>query len=350
MTSFCGGQSADSAHCTKGESGILKRIFQPLHLILFLLVTGSFVESTTLGQGAEGKIAFLSNLNGKFGIYIMDADGANPTNLTRGGGPAWSPDGLQIAFYVGNDLLGSDISVVDLFGNNLWSLTNNRIDLNIFPAWSPDGTKIAFVSNRGGNRDIYIMTADGKNPKNLTWDLLEEDRPSWSPDGKKIVFGAYQRNHQKNRGESDIFMIDADGANRINLTQDPPAINSYPSWSPDRKKIAYSASPKPHLWFAPFNIHVMNADGTNPIMLTKAGRWIYESRPNWSPDGKRIVFTRQEPDGTDDIYSMYADGSGLINLTQSPRVQDNSPSWRPKGLSVTLRRKLTTQWGTVKQN
>ena len=327
----------------------MNRIIQLLQLIIFLTVTCSFVKSMSLGQEAEGKIAFTSNLNGKFEIYIMDADGANPTNLIRGGGPSWSPDGSQIAFYVGNGI-GSDISVVNLDDNSLRSLTNNRIDDNIFPAWSPDGTKIAFVSNRGGNRDIYMMTADGKNPKNLTWDLLEEDRPNWSPDGKKIVFGAYQIHPQRNRGESDIFVIDADGANRINLTQNPVAINSYPSWSPDRKKIAYSASPKPRLWFAPFNIHVMNADGTNPIMLTEAGRWIYESRPSWSSDGKRIVFTRQEADGTHDIYSIYADGSGLVNLTQTPRVQDNSPSWRPTRLSVTSRRKLTTQWGTVKQN
>lgn len=326
----------------------INETFQFLQLALFFMATSVFVTSTCLGQGIEGKVTFFSNRNNDSGIYLMDINGANPFRFIGGGGSAWSPDGLQIALH-GSKGVGSDIFVIDANGNNLRRLTEKRIDQNIFPAWSPDGTKIAFVSNRGGNWDIYVMAADGKNPRNLTFDLRREDRPSWSPDGKKIVFGAYQRNPQGNRGESEVFVMDAGGANRINLTQKPRAMNSYPSWSPDGKTIAYRASPKPGLWFQPFNIHVMNADGTNPIMLTKAGRWIYESRPNWSPDGKKIVFTRQEPDGTGDVYSINIDGSGLINLTQAPRVEDRSPPWRPAPLSVSSHGRLATRWGRLKR-
>ena len=323
--------------------------FRFLQFAVLFMTASLVVTSTCLGQGSEGKIAFFSNRHDDSGIYIMDADGANPFRLVGGGAPAWSPDGAQIALY-GSNGVGSDIFVVDANGNNLRSLTKSRIDGNRFPVWSPDGSKIAFVSDRDGQIDIYLMTADGKNPRNLTFDLREEDRPSWSPDGKRVVFGAYQRNPQGNRAESEVFVMGADGANRINLTQNPRAVNSYPSWSPDGKKIAYRASPKPGLWFQPFNIHVMNADGTNPVMLTNAGRWIYESRPNWSPDGKKIVFTRREPDGTHDIYSINLDGSGLVNLTQTPRVEDLSPSWRPARLSVPSQERLATQWGRVKQN
>ena len=272
--------------------------FRFLQFAVLFMTASLVVTSTCLGQGSEGKIAFFSNRHDDSGIYIMDADGANPFRLIGGGGPAWSPDGAQIALYGGNGV-GSDIFVVDANGNNLRSLTKSRIDGNRFPVWSPDGSKIAFVSDRDGQIDIYLMTADGKNPRNLTFDLREEDRPSWSPDGKRVVFGAYQRNPQGNRAESEVFVMDADGANRVNLTQNPRALNSYPSWS---------------------------------------------------PDGKKIVFTRREPDGTHDIYSINLDGSGLINLTQTPRVEDLSPSWRPARLSVPSQEGLATQWGRVKQN
>lgn len=327
----------------------MNRAFQFLQLALFLIVTSLLLKLICFAQGVEAKIAFFSNRNNDSGIYTMDADGANPIKLIGGGGPTWSPDGLQIAFHGGNGV-GGDIFLIDENGNNLRSLTKNRIDQNIFPAWSPDGTRIAFVSNRRGNWDIYVMTADGKNLSNLTWDLLQEDRPSWSPDGTKIAFGAYQRIPQGNRAESEVFVIGADGADRINLTQNARAINGYPSWSPDGRKIAYRASPKPGLWFAPFNIYVMNADGTNPVMLTEERRWASESRPNWSPDGRKIVFVAREPDGSNDIYSIVTDGSGLINLTQTPHVNDNSPSWRPARLSVSSRGNFMTKWGAVKQN
>lgn len=148
----------------------INETFQFLQLVLFFMATSVFVTSTCLGQGIEGKVAFFSNRNNDSGIYLMDTDGANPFRLIGGGGPAWSPDGLQIALH-GSNGVSSDIFVIDANGNNLRRLAEKRIDQNIFPAWSPDGTKIAFVSNRGGNWDIYVMTADGKNPKNLTFDL-----------------------------------------------------------------------------------------------------------------------------------------------------------------------------------
>lgn len=85
----------------------------------------------------NGKIAFTSNRDGNYEIYVMDADGTNPTRLTT------SP---------GNDT---------------------------FPAFSSDGTKIAFHSTRDGNGEIYVMDAEGGNPTRLTTDTAVDVWPSW---------------------------------------------------------------------------------------------------------------------------------------------------------------------------
>ncbi|MBI1927230.1 sigma-70 family RNA polymerase sigma factor [Candidatus Poribacteria bacterium] len=90
-------------------------------------------------QLAEAKIAFTSNRDGNWEVYVMDADGKNPINLTKH--PAQD--------------------------------TNH--------SWSPDGQKIAFASERDGNFEIYVMNADGSNPVNLTKNPAGDASPSWSP-------------------------------------------------------------------------------------------------------------------------------------------------------------------------
>ena len=97
------------------------------------------------------------------------------------------------------------------------------------PSWSPDGKRIAFDSFRngaGGNKDIYVMDADGRNQRNLT---NHPDRdyghPSWSPDSKRIAFVS-NRTRDLNR---DIYVMDADGGNPQNLTNNP-GDDEDPAW------------------------------------------------------------------------------------------------------------------------
>ena len=84
--------------------------------------------------------------------------------------PVWSPDGERIAFVSSRDD-NFEIYVMNADGSEPANLTNNSAD-DYSPAWSPDGKYIAFVSkrdgNRDGNREIYVMKADGSEPTNLT--------------------------------------------------------------------------------------------------------------------------------------------------------------------------------------
>ena len=317
---------------------------------LYFLVTGLLLASFNPVQAVGDTIAFSSMGN----IYTMNTDGTNRIKLTRGNTPSWSPDGTKIVFSFGLGRFRGDVSdiyIIDANGANRVNLTQGRHKQNSAPAWSPDGTKIAFTSYRDNNGEIYVMNADGKNPKNLTLHLDDDSFPTWSPDGTEIAFESMQvaegvRNH------SDIFVMDADGANRTNITQNPRASNRTPSWSPDGRKIAYVAVQdfnRVDLWNANLDIFVMNADGTNPVKLTEEAR--FNMFPSWSPDGDRIAFARATRDDitNSDIYVMDADGTGLVNLTQTPGVGECYPSWKPTPFSVSSQGKLSVIWGTVKQ-
>lgn len=130
-----------------------------------------------------GKIAFASDRDGNWEIYVMNADGSGQTRLTKNPArdefPDWSPDGKKIAFVSGRD--GTiDTYVMNADGTGQARLTTNPAD-DYRPAWSPDGSKIAFMAHRDGNTEIYVMNADGSSQTNLTQNQADDWEPSWSP-------------------------------------------------------------------------------------------------------------------------------------------------------------------------
>ncbi|MDE0040801.1 MAG: hypothetical protein OXT74_02090 [Candidatus Poribacteria bacterium] len=186
-------------------------------------------------------------------------------------------------------------------------------------------TKIAFTSTRGGNPDIYVMDADGGNPRRVTTHDAEDGNPTWSHDGSKIAFVS-----NRNGGYIQIWVIDADGKNPIRLTDG--VWDQHPAWSPDGKRIAYDVLLNP--WDAgKWNrtIYVTDSDGRNIRQLIKEPA--YDTHPSWSPDSKRIIFSSSREDGTVEIYVMEADGRNQKRLTYN--FGDNRhPTWSPDGKRI----------------
>ena len=206
-----------------------------------------------------------------------------------------------------------DVFVMYTDGTGLTNLTNDDAP-ELAPAWSPDGTKIAFVSAFVDGADLWVMGADGSNPTPLVQDDGEDNYPTWSPDGTKIAFS---------RGAPGqpfhIWVVDADGQNLAPLTSGDGVYDVEPAWSPDGSTIAFSRDGD--LWR-------MNADGSNPTLLTQNG-----NAPAWSPDGAKIAFDSFRSGLRADVYVMNADGTDVRRLTTDP-ADDVHPAWSPDGTRI----------------
>ena len=277
--------------------------------------------TTTLTQAAPsaGRIAFASNRNGRWNIYVMNADGSDLTRLAddpaNDRGPGWSPDGQRIAFHSDRDLTIYGIYVMNADGSDLTRLTDWSGN-SWYPDWSPDGRRIAFYSDREGDgaHDIYVMNADGSGVTRLTDGSGDDGYPDWSPDGQRIAFNSDLD------GDSEIYVMNADGSG-VNKLTDNSAGDASPSWSPDGRRIAFNSDRD-----GDSEIYVMSADGSGEIRLTDSSG--NDGFPDWSPDGQRIVFHSDRDGGSHNIYAMNADGSDLTRLTDGS-AYNWTPDWSP---------------------
>ena len=194
---------------------------------------------------------------------------------------------------------------------------------------------IAFSTNRNGpSGKIYVMNPDGSNQHGITNSFGGETRPAFSPDGKKLLFV---------RDFTAILMMNPDGSGQTMVVDGASAglssITSFPDWSPDGKKIVFRAIAKDSRNGG--DIYVINADGTGLTQVTTDPA--DDSSPAWSPDGTKIAFASlRNPvpgDVNYEIYVMNPDGSNQTRLTNNTGF-DHSPAWSPDGkrLAFTSRR------------
>ena len=189
------------------------------------------------------------------------------------------------------------------------------------PAWSPDGTTIAFVSDRDGNDEIYVMNADGTDQTRITDNSYDDSWPAWSPDGTRIAFTSGRD------GNDEIYVMNADGADQTRIT-DNPNDDWGPAWSPDGALIAFASEGDDS-----YEIWVMTADGGNLTNLTNT-RWPHETSPAWSPDGTRIAFTSDRDSDCREIWVADADGANQTRLTHYSYYNCSRPAWSPDGAMI----------------
>ena len=194
--------------------------------------------------------------------------------------------------------------------------------------------RIVFISTRSGSTQIYTMNADGSDVRQLTTSAAPSIDPMFSPDGNKIAFA---RKTSAANSSYEIYVMNADGSNVTRLTNNSTQDNQ-PTWSPDGTKIAFTSYRDGNGTTDNQEIYVMNPDGTSQTNLTNTALGTQDFLPAWSPNGNKILFSRQQDGSTNvDVYVMDTNGSNQVNLTSNSSASDIAYSWSPDGTKIAFR-------------
>jgi Tol biopolymer transport system component len=152
--------------------------------------------------------------------------------------------------------------------------------------------------------DVYVMSADGTNQRRLAAGCCQE----WSPSGRMLAFAR----------SGGIYVINADGTGLRLLVASGVKLCCELDWSPDGSRIAFTG------WSG--GIRAVRTDGKGSTQLTRG----WDSSPRWSPDGRKVLFTRHVAHGGNDVFVMNADGSHVRRLTHGYGLTAaEGSSWSP---------------------
>ena len=266
------------------------------------------------------KIAFISNRNYYFDVFIMNAiNGKIIKRLVKGNrsadfeqlnvvtpGLSWSPDETKIALSAKSD--GNDIIyIIDVNSEDKDALPV-KLDGIKSLSWSPDGKYIAFIGHTDQQSDVYIYDLKAKKLINLTNDIFTDNDPSWSPDSKEIFFSSDRGNYLSansipdtlkiynyNTAHSDIYSINISSRKMARITSMIHSDQTSPVVGPDEKKILFISDVN-----GINNIYeksltpaskdsVQNITDLKAVPITNSLNGVYQL--STSEDGKKLVFS-----------------------------------------------------------
>jgi len=223
-----------------------------------------------------------------------------------------SPDGTWLVF----DLLGHIYKVATSGGEAVALTQSSGIAINAHPRISPDGQTIAFISDRKGQNNLWVMNADGSNPRAVFTDLyVRASTPAWTPDGQYIVVQRSQLPNGGAPGGGGIWMYHKDGGTGVELLPGNRQPASWPSLSRDGRYLYFQvlnqgaslAGYSGRNDFMGGAVQVRRMDiRTGEISAVSYGEQQQQVQassggmgaPEVSPDGKWLAFVRRIPDGT----------------------------------------------------
>lgn len=292
-------------------------------------------------------IAFERNVDGDTDVYTLRAGTGRVHRVTRtprqpngGGGaePRWAPGGGRLVFVVRRQVREirevEAIATVAANGVHMTRITPYKRAFLGSPAWSPDGLRIAFTSYslEEDKSVIHVVRSRGGGERRLGAGRSSDEAPSWAPSGSRLAFSR----------DNDIWTMNADGREARRITRQ----GSQPAWSPKGREIAFSSARdrngKTCFQECTTNreIYLARADGSRVRRLTRSPG--DDFAPAWSPDGTHLAFTstrRDIGDAQHDLYLMRRNGRCQRPLLVG-RASASNPAWQPGRLSRRARRAL----------
>ncbi len=259
------------------------------------------------------QLAFQSNRDGRWQIYVMNGDGGNQVRLTEEGGyhPKWSPNGNLIAY-----TQGIDLCLMEADGANKQKLVSSAYE----PFWSPDGNRIGYSKGRPNAQGVLaFMDLETRKETVIRGNrfLQKSGGGAWSPDGKRIAFFSNVLGRM-------AMVMNADGTNAMPLIGKTNSCK--PDWSPDGRKIAFVWAEEPGSF-----IETVNPDGSDMKQVTPEREYeLWEYYPDWSPDGNWIAYAigaENDQGGVWQIYAIPSTGGEPVRLTFEGG--NSEPDWRP---------------------
>jgi TolB protein len=280
-------------------------------------VAADSVEFTVLGQKGIASTRILFSRNSQ--IWSVDSDGANaqPVSGTEGGlSPSWHPSGRSFAYStirVGE--APPRVLVRELDGGRSWS--TRVASMNITPAFSPDGSSLIFAAGSDGF-DLYsVVPFSQEAPRRLTSRRSSlNTTPTFSPDGARVVFMSDLIGHP------ELYIMDADGSNPDLLTDQGFGDRLYrsdPSWQPAGRRVAYQSKVNDV-----FQLMTISVSDRSVSQITSEGA---NEDPSWAPDGRHIVFVSTRAGGAH-LFVLDTESSRTRQLTRGSKAQN--PAWSPR--------------------
>jgi TolB protein len=305
-----------------------------LAIAVVILMTRAFPgaeRQLPAGSPHNGRIAYGLAAHGVDGIRLFTAepDGTNAVGLPEVTQcAAWSPDGSKMQV-TGSEYPGAPLrpAIIDPDGSNFRLLNVSappRLNLGCGD-WSPDGTRLALegFSDVPQLNGLYTVRAsDGGDLTQVS--TVAGGNPEYSPDGTRIVSIGSDPTRDLKPSAGALFVVNTDGGGLRRITPWGLAQRSGGSWSPDGRWILFQRTGG--------GLLVVHPDGTDLHEIAVEGipPGAHAIEPHWSPDGAMIVFGLSVNE-QEDIYTVRSDGTDLVQITDTPNVEERRPAWGTNG-------------------